>query len=61
MAVLAAASMLASPHAFVYDMTLVTAAVSAVSYIVAEFWTTLSAMEVLVLGVAVLLPASMML
>jgi hypothetical protein len=55
-AVLATASILASPYAFVYDMTLVAAAVSC---IVAEYWTTLSAIEVLVLGVATLLPAGM--
>jgi hypothetical protein len=55
-AVLATASILASPYAFVYDMTLVAAAVSC---IVAEYWTTLSATEVLVLGVATLLPVGM--
>jgi hypothetical protein len=57
-AVLATASILASPYAFFYDMTLVAAAVA---LIVAEYWTTLSAVEVLVLGVAALLPACMML
>jgi hypothetical protein len=57
-AVLATASILASPYAFVYDMTLVAAAVA---LIVDEYWTTLSAMEVLVLGVAALLPAGMLL
>ena len=57
-AILATASILASPYAFIYDMTLVAAAVA---LIVAEFWTALSAMEVLVLGVAVLLPAGMLL
>jgi hypothetical protein len=57
-AVLATASILASPYAFVYDTTLVAAAVSC---IVAEYWTTLSAVEVLVLGVAALLPAGMLL
>jgi hypothetical protein len=56
-AALATASILASPYAFVYDMTLVAAAVA---FIVAEYWTTLSALEVLVLGVAALLPAGML-
>jgi hypothetical protein len=56
-AVLATASLVASPYAFIYDMTLVAAAVAC---IVAEYWTTLSAMEVLVLGVAALLPAGML-
>jgi hypothetical protein len=56
-AVLATASILASPYAFVYDMTLVAAAVA---LIVGEYWTTLSAGEVLVLGVAALLPAGML-
>jgi hypothetical protein len=56
-AVLATASILASPYAFVYDMTLIGAAVA---LIVAEYWTALSAMEVLVLGVAALLPAAML-
>jgi hypothetical protein len=55
-AVLATASILASPYAFHYDTTLVAAAVA---FIVAEYWTTLSIMEVLVLGAATLLPAGM--
>jgi hypothetical protein len=57
-AVLATASILASPYAFLYDMTLVAAAVA---FIVAEYWTALSTIEVLVLGVAALLPAGMFL
>jgi hypothetical protein len=57
-AVLATASLLASPYAFAYDMTLVAAAVA---LIVGEYWTTLSAAEVLVLGVASLLPAGILL
>jgi hypothetical protein len=57
-AVLATASILASPYAFVYDLTLVAAAVV---FVVAEYWTTLSAMEMLVLGVAVLVPANSLL
>jgi hypothetical protein len=56
-AVLATASILASPYAFVYDMTLVAAAVA---FIVAEYWSTLSVVEVFVLGVAALLPAGML-
>jgi hypothetical protein len=54
-AVLATASILASPYAFVYDLTLVAAAVA---FVVAEFWTTLSGMEMLVLGAAVLVPVN---
>jgi hypothetical protein len=55
-AVLATASILASPYAFLYDTTLVAAAMA---FIVGEYWTTLSTMEVLVLGAAALLPAGM--
>jgi hypothetical protein len=56
-AVLATASILAAPYAFIYDMTLVAAAVA---LIVAEYWTTLSTTEVLVIGVTTLLPALML-
>jgi uncharacterized membrane protein YagU involved in acid resistance len=55
---LATASILAAPYAFVYDMTLVAAVVAIV---VAEYWTTLSALEALTLGAAALLPAFMLL
>lgn len=57
-AALAVASVLAAPYAFVYDLTLVAAAVALIA---AEYWSTLSALEVLVLGAAVLLPAGMFL
>jgi hypothetical protein len=57
-AVLATASILAAPYAFVYDMTLVAAAVAIV---VAEYGATLSAIETLALGLAALLPAFMLL
>jgi hypothetical protein len=55
-AALAVATVLAAPYAFLYDLTLVAAAVALIA---AEYWSTLSALEVLVLGAAVLLPAGM--
>ena len=52
-AVLATASILASPYAFLYDTPLVAAAVAIV---VSESWISLSAIELLALGLATLLP-----
>jgi alpha-1,2-mannosyltransferase len=57
-AALAVASVLAAPYAFLYDLTLVAAAVSLIA---SAYWSTLSALEVLILGAAVLLPAGMFL
>jgi alpha-1,2-mannosyltransferase len=57
-AVLALASVLASPYAFIYDLTLVGAAIALIA---TERNTVLSAVEVLVLAVAMLLPVGMFL
>lgn len=57
-AVLATASILATPYALIYDTTLVGAAVAIV---VAETWVTLSVVEALVLALAALMPVGRML
>jgi hypothetical protein len=57
-AALPVAAVLAAPYAFMYDLTLVAAAIALIA---AQYWLALSALEVFVLGAALLLPAGMFL
>ena len=52
------AAVLATPYAFIYDLTLVAAAATLFA---AEYYKVLSAMEVLILTIAILLPIGMFL